>query len=365
MSRSKRKPKGSGNIKAETAYDPFPKSGLVKQYEPFIRKHVGEFCKRYPEPQRDGVLLEAIRIASNTEKRFKPELGHDFSTPLRHALKGLRRYAKRETEPDYARWLPEEKRSNREFDEAEKREAAPIPTPEFLSGANGTRLTFDHQWIDGDGKRHRLSIGLQLNSADLGHAGPVNERTSPDLKALVADNPEPSPVLQGRMRAVIDHQVRRQREADQEAENRQNGDYGAVLLEAEDQKADVKFHKGRRPPRFRPERKAIVSLDEAYTHDDEWVSKLSETIAAGSRDEPLDARLIIDAGNAERPFLSKHQAAALDWMFGRMNETDTRSLVQFADDQGISKGYASKLQDQVIRKLQRRVTAKVEEHSKK
>jgi len=68
------------------------------------------------------------------------------------------------------------------------------------------------------------------------------------------------------MRAVIDHQVRRQREADGEAENRQNGDFGAVLLEAEDQKADVKFHKGRRPPRFRPERKAIVSLDDAYTH---------------------------------------------------------------------------------------------------
>jgi len=353
-----RKSKGPGNIKAETAYDPFPKSGLVKQYEPFIRKHVGEFCKRYPGLQRDGVLLEAIRIACNTEKRFKPEFGHDFSTPLRHALKGLNRYAKKETEPDYARWLPEEKRSNREFDEAEKREAAPIPTPEFLSGANGTRLTFDHQWIDGDGKRHRLSIGLQLNSADLAHAGPVNERTSPDLKALVADNPEPSPVLQGRMRAVIDHQVRRQREADQEAENRQNGDYGAVLLEAEDQKADVKFHKGRRPPRFRPERKAIVSLDDAYTHDDEWVSKLSETIAEGSRDESRDERVLIAAGNAERPFLSKHQAAALDWMFGRMNETDTRSLVQFADDQGISKGYASKLQDQVIRKLQRRVTAK-------
>ena len=146
MSHRKRKSKDRpGNIKAETAYDPFPKSGLVKQYEPFIRKHVGEFCKRYPGLQRDGVLLEAIRIACNTEKRFKPELGHDFSTPLRHALKGLNRYAKKETEPDYARWLPEEKRSNREFDEAEKREAAPIPTPEFLSGANGTRLTFDHQ----------------------------------------------------------------------------------------------------------------------------------------------------------------------------------------------------------------------------
>ena len=100
MSHRKRKSKDRpGNIKAETAYDPFPKSGLVKQYEPFIRKHVGEFCKRYPGLQRDGVLLEAIRIACNTEKRFKPELGHDFSTPLRHALKGLNRYAKKETEP--------------------------------------------------------------------------------------------------------------------------------------------------------------------------------------------------------------------------------------------------------------------------
>jgi hypothetical protein len=81
-----------------------------------IRKHVGEFCKRYPELRRDGVLLEAIMIACNTEKRFKPELGHDFSTPLRHALKGLNRCAKKETVPDYARWPPEEKRSNREFD---------------------------------------------------------------------------------------------------------------------------------------------------------------------------------------------------------------------------------------------------------
>ena len=118
MSRRKRKSKGSGNIKAETTYDPFPKSGLVRQYEPFIRKRVGEFCKRYPGLQRDGVLFEAIRIAQKAEKKFKPELGNDFSTFLEPYLKGLNRYAKKETEPDYARWLPEEKRSNREFDEA-------------------------------------------------------------------------------------------------------------------------------------------------------------------------------------------------------------------------------------------------------
>jgi hypothetical protein len=53
--------RGRGNIKPELAYDPFPKAGLVKQYEPFIRKHVGEFCRRYPGLLRDDVLSEAIR----------------------------------------------------------------------------------------------------------------------------------------------------------------------------------------------------------------------------------------------------------------------------------------------------------------
>ena len=292
------------------------------------------------------MLFEAVKIAMEAEKRFKPELGYDFSTFLRNYLKGLERYVDKESSFNYVPWSPEEKRSNELFDEAEKREAAPIPTPEFLSGANGTRLTFDDQWIDADGKRHRVGIGLQLNSADLAHVGPVNERTSPDLKALVADNPGSTPVLQGRMRAVIDHQVRRQREADQEAENRQNGDYGSVFLEAEDQKADVKFYKGRRPPRFRQERKPMVRLDDAYSHDDEWVGKLSDTIiAGGAMPETFDEQLVIDAANAEQPFLSGRELAALDWSLGLLSGTDHRSLVQFADDQGMTKGGASKLRN--------------------
>jgi hypothetical protein len=352
-----RKPKrGRGNIKPELAYDSFPKSGLVKQYEPFIRKHVGEFCKRYPGLQRDDVLSEAIRIAWKAEKHFKPELGYDFSTLLRNHLKGLERFADKEASFNYTPSSPEEKRSNELFDEAEKREAAPIPPPEFLSGANGTKLTFDHQWIDRGGKRHRLGIGVQLNNADLAHAGPVNERTSPDLKALVADQPESSPILQGRMRAVIDHQVRRQREADQEAENRQNGDYVAVFLEAEDQKADVKFYKGRRPPRFRQERKPVVRLDDAYSHDDEWIGKLSDTIVAGGAiPETFDEQLVMEAANAERPFLSEREVATLDWLLGLLNGADHRSLVQFADDQGMTKGGASKLRDRVCGKIERRL----------
>ena len=37
-----------GNIKDDPAYDPFPKTGLVKQFEPYIRNVVREFAKRYP-----------------------------------------------------------------------------------------------------------------------------------------------------------------------------------------------------------------------------------------------------------------------------------------------------------------------------
>jgi hypothetical protein len=39
---------GGGNIKDDHAYDVFPKSGLVKQYEPFIRKTVSKFCSDAP-----------------------------------------------------------------------------------------------------------------------------------------------------------------------------------------------------------------------------------------------------------------------------------------------------------------------------
>ena len=44
----RRRNRRSGNIIIDQAYDPFPKSGLVKQYEPFIRKEVTKYCRQYP-----------------------------------------------------------------------------------------------------------------------------------------------------------------------------------------------------------------------------------------------------------------------------------------------------------------------------
>ena len=85
-------------------------------------------------------------------------------------------------------------------------------------------------------------------------------------------------------------------------------------------------------------------------YDDDWVGKLSDTIAAGYR-QGLAESTLIDAIDAERPFLSRHQGATADWMLGLLSGTDRRSLVQFADDQGVSKGYASKLRDQVAKSI--------------
>jgi hypothetical protein len=77
------------NIKVDPAYDPFPKSGLVKQYEPFIRAEVSKFCGQFPWVRYDDVLIEAVKLADQAAKRFNPDLGNDFSTLLRHYLKKL------------------------------------------------------------------------------------------------------------------------------------------------------------------------------------------------------------------------------------------------------------------------------------
>jgi hypothetical protein len=69
----------------------FPRTGLVKQYEGFIRRRVRYFCIQHPQVDHDEALAEAIKIAVEVEKKFDPGRGYDFSTPLRHHLKGLYR----------------------------------------------------------------------------------------------------------------------------------------------------------------------------------------------------------------------------------------------------------------------------------
>src|SRR5262245_37809993 len=105
-----------GNIKDE-GHDPFPKTGLVRKYAPFIRKEVREYCKQYPYMRYEDMLAEAIRIAVAIEPDFDPNIAKDFSTPLRHHLKGLHRFA----EGDYSSWQMPVPKAHRDANDLEKK----------------------------------------------------------------------------------------------------------------------------------------------------------------------------------------------------------------------------------------------------
>ena len=61
--------KQRGNIKSEEVYDPFPKTGLVKQFEPKIRKEVREYHKQYPRLRYEELLIEAVKISVNCDPK--------------------------------------------------------------------------------------------------------------------------------------------------------------------------------------------------------------------------------------------------------------------------------------------------------
>ena len=50
-----------GNYKNDPAYNPFPKKGLIRDYELLIRDKVAKFCKRYPHVNRQECRAPAVR----------------------------------------------------------------------------------------------------------------------------------------------------------------------------------------------------------------------------------------------------------------------------------------------------------------
>src|SRR5262249_38469987 len=82
--------KRRGNIQNEPAFDPFPKAGLVKQFEPFIRKRAAQFCTAHPHLNREHVLIEAVKIALQAERAFKPGVA-SFPTYLIQRFRELHR----------------------------------------------------------------------------------------------------------------------------------------------------------------------------------------------------------------------------------------------------------------------------------
>lgn len=255
---------GVGNIKNDKAYDPFPKTGLVKKYAPFIRSEVRDYCKQYPYVRYEEMLAAAIKIAVEVESRFDPNLGNDFSTPLRWWLMGLHRVAQK----DFSSWQIPVPKAQRDANELErKRNGIGGDDPRaviFAGGGNGARITLDFQWLaptddliviyrrDYDPTtmfpfrldRHRAVIGMQLRSRDWDHANGVVDRATPNVKVVLEDQ-KPSPITAGYIRAVMAHSEQLQREADQEAENQRNGDYAPVFLKPNHQSIDVAFYEGK------------------------------------------------------------------------------------------------------------------------
>jgi hypothetical protein len=68
----KQKKRRPGNIQAEAVFDPFPKAGLIKEYEPFIRARARDFVFQYPHVTYEEALVEAVKLAHDAELTSSP-----------------------------------------------------------------------------------------------------------------------------------------------------------------------------------------------------------------------------------------------------------------------------------------------------
>lgn len=302
-----------GNIKADSSYDPFPKSGLVKQYEPFIRARVSKFCEQFPWISYDDVLIEAVRLAVQAAGHFNPDLGHDFTTLLRHYLKKL--YAIQEEEKGWSHAAP--------TDWHQDQEAAPAPV--FPTGANGTRIALD-RWRFGYDKdkgdqRRGVVIAMRMRDNTEGNVGFVN-RVSAAMTVLRDDD---APGADGRLRAAIDHLDRVQREQEAEAEDRRSGIFTPTFLEARRTPLHLQRYEAK-TPRHSGLFPSKDNARELWTED--WQQSLGTILYAKPSPDsrPLRSRGLsantIDtaeyhfelAGEALRPFLTPDERVVLDWM---------------------------------------------------
>lgn len=416
--------KRRGNIEAQQIYDPFPPSGLVKQYKPFILKELTKYCRQYPGLSRQELLFRAVELGLAAEKAFKPELGYDFSTLLRHRLKELHRlhdeqergnsspvhYAKGELEQDRAEELGEEV----ELD--------------FSGGGNATRLTFDQQWwlprlcsnivnyIDSlrpfavdeleiktfktcefkahpwlgrdkprnlarDEKprcetdertnytqsyadnliptlasRHRVAAGVQLRGSD--NAPAVQQRISADLPEVVRQQPV-GEILKGWIRAVFDHLIRRQREADDEAQKRLAGDYSPTFLEADRNAVDLRFPGARRPPRYLKKREPFAWLDAPMDEsgEDGTAPRSLHEIVGDSSDPNFEKQVdtMRQAVKEVRPSLPDNEVPIADRMLDILDGHRSYSQGELAAEIGLSEGQVSKLWHRVAGKVAEKI----------
>lgn len=388
MSKRKRR----GNIEAKSVYDPFPRTGLIKKYEPFIKKEVRALCARYSFVRYDEALAEAVRLAHEAEKKFEPERGHKFGTLLRYHLKRLNRWAQKEASSEHitatdalqaeaydrhdaldvdgigavhadgiealATNLDEVNENNlhklaepapsvsdintaenskaRDNARFEEEQAQPIGDIDYTGGGNAARVT-----LDISDKGRRIQVGIQLHAGDESHVRGFTDRVSGELRSL-RDILDPAVV-----RVAVAHHERKQRE---EAED-------CRLLPREELRPHIKFVSAKtRRPRLRwtpvPKRTGASDQDSGFSWKD---------VAGRPAAEQL--KLIKRAAATLRPLLTPGQSDFLNWMVdlriineGRINAELRHvggSLTELSDRLGVDKGNASR----TVAKLQKRLWA--------
>ena len=190
-------------------------------------------------------------------------------------------------------------------------------------------------------KRHRLKLGTQLRKSD--NAIEAHKRISADLPLVIRQQP-PTPELMGWIRALVDHLIRRQREVDAEVEKRLVGDHSPTFLEAVRNAVDVKFYKGRKPPRFLPKWMPMARLDDMWSHSqEEDGDSLHDTVASpdvsSTYEKELQAALEAVKARTRQP----ERLRVLDWLEANLESRASGGLDQMAKDLGMRKGTASKV----------------------
>jgi hypothetical protein len=342
------------NIKDGPAYDPFPRSGLVKQYEPLIRDTVAKFCKRYPRVNRDDALAEAVLLAHKAADKFDPSRGIKFGTPLILYLRALPKMFEEETgwshsDPTLEIGKPD-----------------PSPAAIYPAGANGTRLLFDLWEFDGDDRKGAV-LGIRLNDRSEDYARAVSARISEALKALGYINDD---VALGRMRAAIDHMERREREAQQEAEDRARGDYSPTFLPVRPVAFNLQPYKARTPrqhARLANIRNSENEHDPRGAWEESWRLSLGGILYQKASRGQLKAHMSgaqvesmrweVDRAIAFlRPSLKKNEAAVMGGLVAELNN-HAFPITQLAADLGVQERGVYKIRERLMRRISERLSA--------
>jgi hypothetical protein len=155
--------------------------------------------------------------------------------------------------------------------------------------------------------------------------------------------------------------VRRQREADDEAQKRLGGDHSPTFLEAQQNPIDLRFPGARRPPKYLPRRLPLASMDARIRTEGDGAaddaSSLHEVVGGASAESGVDQQVetMRWALNELRPSLRKNELPIADRMLDILDGHRSYSQAELAAEMGRSKGQLSKLWNGVAGKVAEKI----------